>query len=128
MINFAVSRPPLRRQAIQQGLAKLDWANDPYLKTHGMKINPTMLKTNARIFEPPKPLFGEGVTANPAFSGRWDRRGKVFLQPNDRPLKSWAIVVLGPQDRRPPCTKEQIEAFKKNFINLYAATAGKSKT
>ena len=124
MIKFAVSRPPVRRQAIQQGLAKLDWANDPYLKTYGMKINPTMLKTNARILEPPEPLFGKGATAKPAFSGRWDLRGKVFLHPNDRPLKSWAIVVLVPQDRRPPCTKEQLEAFKKNFINLYRGHGG----
>ena len=124
MIRFAVSRPPQRRQAIQQGLAKLDWANDPYLKTYGMKINSTMLKTNARILEPPEPLFAKGVTAKPAFSGRWDLRGKVFLTPNDRPLKSWAIVVLNPQDRRPPLSQEQIQAFKKNFINLYRGHGG----
>ena len=124
MIKFAVSRPPQRRQAIQQGLDKLDWAKDPYLKTYGMKINPTMLKTNARILEPPEPLFGKGATAKPAFSGRWDLRGKVFLSPNDRPLKSWAIVVLVPADRRPPLTKEQVDAFKKNFINLYRGHGG----
>ena len=124
MIKFAVSRPPQRKQAIQQGLAKLDWANDPYLKTYGMKINPNMLKTNARILEPPEPLFAKGATAKPAFSGRWDLRGKVFLQPNDRPLKSWAIVVLVPADRRPAANKDQVEAFKKNFINLYRGHGG----
>ena len=124
MIKFAVSRPPQRRQAIEQGLRKLDWANDPYLKTYGMKINPTMLKTNARILEPPEPLFAKGATAKPAFSGRWDLRGKVFLHPNDRPLKSWGIVVLMPQDRRPPVTKDQVEAFKKNFITLYRGHGG----
>ena len=125
MIKFAVSRPPQRRQAIEQGLAKLDWARDPYLKTYGMKINPTMLKTNARILEPPEPLFGKNATAKPAFSGRWDLRGKVFLAPNDRPLKSWGIVVLMPQDRRPAVTIEQVEAFKKNFINLYRGHGGR---
>ena len=124
MIKFAVSRPPIRRKAIEQGLDKLNWANDPYLKTYGMKINPTMLKSNVRILEPPEPLFAKGATAKPAFSGRWDLRGKVFLQPNDRPLKSWGIVVLMPQDRRPPCTKEQVEAFKKNFITLYRGHGG----
>lgn len=124
MIKFAVTRPPQRRAAIQQGLNKLDWAHDPNLKTYGMKINPTMLKTNARILEPPEPLFAKNATARPAFSGRWDLRGKVFLKPNDRPLKSWGIVVLVPADRRPPVTKEQVEAFKKNFINLYRGHGG----
>lgn len=124
MIKFAVSRPPQRRQAIDQGLKKLAWDQDPMLKGYGMKINPTMLKTNARILEPPEPLFAKGATAKPAFSGRWDLRGKVFLLPNDRPLKSWGIVVLVPQDRRPPVTKDQVEAFKKNFINLYRGHGG----
>ena len=124
MIKFAVSRPPQRRQAIQQGLQKLDWANDPYLKTYGMKINTEMLKSNARILEPPEPLFAKNQTARPAFSGRWDLRGKVFLQPNDRPLKSWGIVVLTPQDRRPPLSKEQVEAFKKQLITLYRGHGG----
>ena len=124
MIKFAVSRPPQRRAAIDQGLKKLDWANDPMLKGYGMKINPTMLKTNARILEPPEPLFAKGATAKPNFSGRWDLRGKVFLLPNDRPLKSWGIVVLMPQDRRPPVTKDQVEQFKKNFLNLYRGHGG----
>lgn len=124
MIKFAVSRPPQRRQAIDQGLKKLDWAKDPMLLGYGMKINPTMLKTNARILEPPEPLFAKGATAKPNFTGRWDLRGKVFLQPNDRPLKSWGIVVLMPQDRRPPVTVDQIEAFKKNFLTLYRGHGG----
>lgn len=125
MIKFAVSRPAQRRAAIDQGLQKLDWANDPMLKGYGMKINPTMLTTNARILEPPEPLFAKGATAKPNFSGRWDLRGKVFLLPNDRPLKSWGIVVLMPQDRRPPATKDQVEAFKKNLLNLYRGHGGK---
>lgn len=124
MIKFAVSRPPQRRHAIEQGLDKLSWAKDPYLKTYGMKINPTMLKTNARILEPPEPLFAKGATAKPNFSGRWDLRGKVFFLPNDRPLKSWGIVVLMPQDRRPIVTKDQVEAFKKNFLTLYRGHGG----
>ena len=123
MIKFAVSRPPQRRQAIEQGLQKLNWANDPYLKTYGVKINTQMLKSNARILEPPEPLFGKGVTTRPGMSGRWDLRGKTFFQPNT-PLKSWAVVVLMPQDRRPPVTTEQVEAFIKNMITLYRGHGG----
>ena len=124
MIKFAVSKPPQRRQAIQQGLQKLNWANDPYLKTYGMRISTEMLKTNARILEPPEVQYGKNATARPAFSGRWDLRGKTFLHPNDRPLKSWGIVILMPQDRRPPVTMDQVEAFKKNLINLYRGHGG----
>ena len=124
MIKFAVSKPPQRRAAIDQGLKKLNWRNDPMLKGYGMSINPDMLKTNSRILDPPEPLFAKGATARPNFSGRWDLRGKVFLHPNDRPLKSWGIVVLMPQDRRPPVTKDQVEVFKKNFLNLYRGHGG----
>ena len=124
MIRFAVTKPPQRRKAIEAGLKKLDWANDPVLKSYGMKINPTMLTTNARILDPPEPLFAKGATAKPSFSGRWDLRGKVFLLPNDRPLKVWGIVVLASQDPRPSVSKDQVEAFKKNFISLYRGHGG----
>ena len=107
-----------------EGLKKLNWARDPFLETYGMKIDSTMLVTNARILEPPEPLFFDNTIAKPGFSGRWDLRGKVFLRPNDRPLKSWGIVVLSPQDRRPAATTDQVEAFKRNFINLYRGHGG----
>lgn len=95
------------------------------LKTYGMKINPQMLKTNARVLDPPEPLFAKKVTARPGFSGRWDLRGKVFFSPNTEQLKSWGICVLKPsEDRRPPVTRDQVEAFKKNFINLYRGHGG----
>ena len=65
MIKFAVSRPPQRRRAIEQRLQKLNRDNDAYLKTYGIKINQTVLKTNARIrilLELPEPLFAENAT------------------------------------------------------------------
>ena len=125
MIKFAVSRPAQRRVAIEHGLEKLHWDTDPMLKGYQMKINPSMLKTNARILEPPEPLFAKGAIAKPNFSGRWDLRGKVFLRPNDRPLKSWGIIVLASKgDGRPPVTREQLETFKNNFLNLYRGHGG----
>ena len=94
MIKFAVSRPAQRKAAIDHGLSMLKWAEDPMLKNYGMKVNPNMVQTTARILDPPEVLFGKGATARPMFSGRWDLRGKVFLKSNDKPLKSWAVVVL----------------------------------
>jgi len=126
MIKFAVSRPAVRRQGIQKGLDLLKWSQDPMLKGYGLHIESEMLKTNARILEPPEVLFAKNATAKPAFSGRWDLRGKLFLLPNSQPLKSWGICVLKPsEDHRAPVSKEQVETFKKNFISLYRGHGGK---
>ncbi len=126
MIKFAVSRPAIRRQGIQKGLDTLKWSHDPMLKGYGLTIDSEMLKTNARILEPPEVLFAKNSTAKPAFSGRWDLRGKVFLLPNTQPLKSWAICILKPgEDRRAPVTNEQVDNFKKNFIQLYRGHGGR---
>ena len=128
MIKFAVSRPPVRREGIKKGLELLDWANDPMLKGYGLKIDPEMLKTNARILEPPEVQFAKGATAKPLYSGRWDLRGKVFFKPNTTPLKSWGICILSQgKDLRPPVSMDQVEAFKKNFINLYRGHGGDVK-
>lgn len=98
MIKFAVSRPAQRQQAINNGLRMLDWENDPVLKRYGMKINPNMIQTNARILDPPEVLYAKGQTAKPMYSGRWDLRGKTFLKGNDKPLKSWGVCVLSGTD------------------------------
>ena len=94
MIKFAVSRPAQRKQAIDHGLEKLEWQNDLYLKNYGMKINPNMIQTSARVLDPPEVLFAKGATARPMYSGRWDLRGKLFFKPNEHPLKSWGVCVL----------------------------------
>ena len=125
MIKFAVSRPPVRREWIKHGLQMLDWDNDPVLKAYGVKIAPDMLKTTARLLDPPEVLFAKNATAKPMFSGRWDLRGKVFFKPNSVPLQSWGVCVLKPgEDRRPPVTQEQVQAFIKNFLTLYRGHGG----
>jgi len=124
MIKFAVSRPPVRRAAMQTGLKLLDWHGDPMLKGYNMKIDLNMMKTNARILEPPEVLFAKNSTAKPLYSGRWDLRGKVFLLPNTAPLKSWGIVVLMPRDHSMMPSREQIETFKNNFLKLYRGHGG----
>ncbi len=92
MIKFAVSRPPIRKAAIEQGLAMLKWQEDPVLKTYGLKINPSMIVTKARVLEPPEVQFS-GSTAQPKLQGRWDLRGKKFFEPGDD-LVSWGVCVL----------------------------------
>ena len=100
MIKFAATRPDYRKKAIDNGLKMLDWAQDPMLHNYGMKINPSMLQTKARILEPPTVEYAGG-SANPGYSGRWDLRGKVFLKSNPAILKSWGVCIIGQgQDRR----------------------------
>ena len=126
MIKFAVSRPPVRREGIKVGLKLLNWEEDQMLKGYGLKIDPEMLKTNARVLDPPEVLFAKGATAKPLYSGRWDLRGKVFLNPNTTPLKSWGIcVIVQGKDLRPAVSADQVEQFKKNFMNLYRGHGGK---
>lgn len=98
MIKFAVSRPAQRKESIQRGLALLKWDEDPFLKNYGLKIDNNMLKTEARILNPPAVLFGKKAVVNPMYSGRWDLRGKQFLIGNHAPLKSWGVsVIKGPR-------------------------------
>ena len=125
MIKFAVSRPPVRRQGIKAGLGLLNWQNDPMLKGYNLQIDPNFIKTNARVLDPPEVQFAKNATARPMYSGRWDLRGKVFLQPNPAPLKAWAIVVLnGPGKSGPPISREQLIAFKNSYIQLYQGHGG----
>lgn len=124
MIKFAVSRPPVRRAAIKTGLDLLDWSGDQFLKGYGLKIDNNMLKTTARIMDPPEVLFAKNATAKPLYSGRWDLRGKVFYQPNTAPLKSWGICVLVPKGRSPHVSQEQVSTFKQSFLNLYRGHGG----
>ena len=96
MIKFAVSRPSERREAIEKGLQMLDWKNDPFLANYGLKIDPNMLKTEARVLDPPEVQFSKGGVAKPGFSGRWDLRGKTFLVNNGaQGLISWGVTVMG---------------------------------
>lgn len=95
MIKFAVSRPAVRKEAIQRGLKMLDWRNDPFLTNYGLKIDGNMLRTEARVLPPPEIAYAKGGIAKPGFSGRWDLRGKTFLLPNAAPLKSWGVSVIG---------------------------------
>jgi len=95
MIKFAVTRPAQRKESIQDGLRLLDWQHDPYLQNYGLKIDPNMLTTQARVLNPPQVLYGKNQTAAPGYSGRWDLRGKVFLNGNPAPLTSWGVCVIG---------------------------------
>ena len=123
MIKFAVTAPPQRWNDIQAGLRMLDWAHDPVLRTFDVQIDPTMTMVPARLITAPKVQFGVGQ-ANPGTSGRWDLKGKKFLQTNQVPLKSWAVCVI-PGRRGAKPDKGPVENFIKEFVKIYQGHGGK---
>ena len=112
MIKFAVTRPKERIASIQHGIGMLKWHEDKYLGHFGIKIDPNMTMTNARLLQNPEIQFDK-AKLNPGTSGRWDLRGKKFLFGNPEPLKSWGVVIVG------GCTDEQTV---RNFLNVFIQT------
>ena len=114
MIKFAVTRPPQRRNDILEGVRRFNYANDPYLNAFGIKVDNNMKITNARLLDNPEIAFAGNAKLNPGVSGRWDLRGKRFLEPNQKPITSWGLVVCGNA-----CTKEEGETFASKFTQTY---------
>ncbi|KAI1173096.1 Piwi domain-containing protein [Nemania sp. FL0916] len=113
MIKFAVTRPAKRKADIIQGFQHLNYANDPYLAAFGIKVEGNMKITNARLLKNPEIEFANGKH-NPGVSGRWDLRGKRFLEPNTKKISSWGLVVCGNA-----CSKQDAEAFGSKFTQAY---------
>lgn len=94
MISFAISKPDTRKKDIKERVAHLDWEHDSFLNNYGLKIEPNMLKTKARVLNSPEVLFSK-ASARPGTSGQWNLLGKQFLQGNIVPLRAWGIYVFG---------------------------------
>lgn len=122
MIKFAVTRPPVRQTAIMQNIRALRWVDDPYLKEFGVKINPQMQTTPARVLQNPVIQFGR-KTADPKTAGRWDLRDQTFADPNPRSLKSWAVIVVGGCVDQPTAYR-----FATTFAETYKRHGGKVET
>jgi eukaryotic translation initiation factor 2C len=118
MIKFAVTRPKERLSAIQHGVGMLKWQSDPYLNFFGLKVDPNMTTTQARL-QPPEVQY-TGSKASPGTTGRWDLRGKKFLLPNTEPLVCWGVCIIN------ECTNEQtVRNFLGVFMNTYTGHGGK---
>ncbi|TGJ79671.1 hypothetical protein E0Z10_g9093 [Xylaria hypoxylon] len=119
MIKFAVTRPNERKADITQGFQLLNYTNDPYLDAFGIKVSGNMQVTNARLLKNPEIAFAANQKLNPGVSGRWDLRGKRFLEPNQKQITSWGLVVCGRS-----CTKQDAEAFATKFTQTYRNHGG----
>ncbi|CAJ2509448.1 Uu.00g144740.m01.CDS01 [Anthostomella pinea] len=118
MIKFAVTRPDQRKKDILSGIAHLGFSKDPNLAAFGIKIQEQMTVTSARVLPNPEITYAN-QKVNPGVSGRWDLRGKRFLEPNAKKLVSWAFVGCGDA-----CTKQGLEAFASKFQQAYRTHGG----
>jgi eukaryotic translation initiation factor 2C len=122
MIKFAVAPPKDREKAINEGKGWLNWAGDPIASSFGLKIDPNMTKTNARLLPAPGVRFGNKVE-QPGTKGRWDLRGKKFLTTNPNELVAWGIGVF--KNGRINPDKGAIDNFVAGFSRAYRDHGGR---
>lgn len=119
MIKIAVTRPKVRKEAIEEKVALLGLGNDPYLRFYGVEFERTFTKTQAKIIQPPTLKFRGNGKVTPQFQGRWDLRGMKFWKPNEAPLTSWGIVMMdGCVDAR------SAEQFVTTFRQVFTGHGG----
>ncbi|KAI0121915.1 Piwi-domain-containing protein [Daldinia grandis] len=119
MIKAAATRPPKRRADIIEGITHLKWSEDPYLKAFGIQVSSSMVVSDARLLPNPEVAFAN-QKINPGVSGRWDLRGKKFLEPNRVQLSSWSIVCCGEHTVEPM----ELEHFALEFSEAYRGHGG----
>jgi eukaryotic translation initiation factor 2C len=125
MIKFAVTLPHKRLEAIKEGQGWLNWQADPVMQAFGLKVDPNMLKTKARVLPNPVIQFGGPGTSgqhNPGTTGRWDLKGKKFLSTNPQPLESWGVCVFNSGRFR--LEQAQVSNFIQAFVKAYKAHGG----
>ena len=124
MIKFAVTRPTVRSKDIREGVQRLDWAGDRYLKHYGMQIDNKMIQTRARLLQPPQLEFGRKRTVDPKTNGSWRIEGQEFLEPNAKPLKNWGIMQLNHFGRGRTLAKPAVQHFLLTMISEYQKYGG----
>ncbi|KAI0886460.1 Piwi-domain-containing protein [Annulohypoxylon maeteangense] len=122
MIKRAATRPNKRREDIMEGIKGIRWPEDQNLKAFGLKIDPNMVSTDARLLQNPEVKFAN-KKINPGTTGRWDLRSKMFLEPNAQPLKSWSFICCGDDTHSP--RKNELEAFATSFSQTYRNHGGR---
>lgn len=124
MIKFAVTLPNQRWQDIQNGLSMFNWGADRYLHKYGLKVldngsKPAQIA--AKLLPPPKVGFGQGE-AVPQYSGRWDLRGKRFIETNSAPLQSWGVCLVPGRIKVDP---GGAKSFIQNLVRIYEGHGGR---
>lgn len=120
MIKFAVTLPDERWKSIDTGIKMLDWASDKNLAQYGVKISADPVVVKAKLLPNPKVGFAKELV-DPRASGRWDLKGKKFIEPHKVPLKSWGVAIM---PGRSASTKVIAENFIREFVRVFSSHGG----
>ena len=121
MIKISVSRPAERKRKILEQSKALEFGpSNKYLEHFGIRFASKFTESNALLLKNPVIQFGGNGKIDPRTGGRWDLRGKVFLSPNSRPLKNWALVII-----ERSVDMNQLQHFGKTFAGKFREHGGK---
>ncbi|KAL9051832.1 MAG: hypothetical protein Q9162_005773 [Coniocarpon cinnabarinum] len=126
MIKFAVTLPPRRWADIESGVGMFNWGQDKYLAKYGLRVlndGQTPTQVTAKLLPPPRVNFGNSGDATPQYSGRWDLRGKKFIEVNQSPLQCWGVCVV--PDRQNSLDPATVQNFIRQFIRIYEGHGGR---
>ncbi|KAG0308842.1 eukaryotic translation initiation factor 2C, 2 [Dissophora globulifera] len=97
MIKSTAVRPDVRASKIKSALRTLDFDNNPYLDSFGMRISNTMTQVRARVLSSPAIEFDNHAQEKPQ-QGAWQiHRARKFKR--GARLDSWSVLVYDRENR-----------------------------
>lgn len=119
IVKQAAQPPANRLQSIQDNVRALNWAEDPYLKAYGMKVNNTPIIANARMFSAPAITYGQ-QSVQPR-DGKWNPAGKKLCKTGK--LECWGILkFVGPRDDTSQFESEIVRSGIRYGVDFVAKT------
>ncbi|KAH0555907.1 hypothetical protein GP486_006150, partial [Trichoglossum hirsutum] len=113
-IKFATSPATVRAQQITECVKKLHWHELMLPREFGISVKPNMLQVDGRILPSPIPQYGGGTDKYPFESGRWNLRGKRFIEAKS--IKSWGLMYF-PAGR--PVDDRSLQQFAKLISSAF---------
>ncbi|KAJ7473799.1 argonaute-like protein [Mycena galericulata] len=100
LVEFATMRPKQRLESIRRGLDVLAYGQSEYVLKFGLKVNPNVLTTQARVLQAPRLQYG--ASSNPDASivdpkkGVWNMADKRFFRPAT--ISAWVLILFQSQN------------------------------
>ncbi|KAJ7765995.1 ribonuclease H-like domain-containing protein [Mycena olivaceomarginata] len=94
LVTFATKAPKDRLASIGKGMEVLAYGQSEYVRKFGLRVNPTVVSTKARVLTAPTLKYGAGGKAasiQPR-NGSWNMADKTFYRPAT--IAAWVLVVF----------------------------------
>ncbi|KAJ7778889.1 Piwi domain-containing protein [Mycena olivaceomarginata] len=94
LVAFATKAPKDRLASIGKGMEVLAYGQSEYVRKFGLRVNPTVVSTKARVLTAPTLKYGAGGKAAsiPPRNGSWNMADKTFYRPAT--IAAWVLVVF----------------------------------